>query len=270
MPQQRKYERRGLMMSIAKAFNRLWGDIRTAKILAADSASRRLLTRDFVSYPFLRLVPVSVEPAERTVRLVGNVTLTYRAERGDIWAVRQMWIDEVCRLPVAVAPDVIVDLGANIGMAGVFLAKRYGCSRLIAVEPVAQNEIDAVVFEGVVGDKEGTARFLNSVSSSNGYVDFASSTMTDNSETRVPMTTMDSLLADVSPIETVLVKMDIEGAEQPILQNRPQWLRRISALLLEFHPPLAEEKQLTEIVLASGFVSHPANSELMTYFLRSH
>lgn len=268
-------------MSIATALKRVQGDIRAAKTLAADTESRRILTRDFASYPFLRAVSLSGKPAERTVHLVGNVALTYRAARGDIWALRQMWVDEVCRLPVAISPAVIVDLGANIGMAGVFLAKRYGCSRLIAVEPVsgnvvlarrnyAQNEIDAFVFEGVVGDKAGTARFLNSVDSGNGRVDFANSKTNDNSETLVPMITIDTLLADVPITETILMKMDIEGAEQPILQNRPEWLQRVSALLLEFHPPLANEKQLTEIVLASGFISHPANSELTTFFLHEN
>ncbi len=265
-------------MSLRVVLKRMQCDIRAARTLGADAASRRTLTRDFMSYPFLKATGTLRESAERTVKIQNDITLTYRAERGDIWAVRQMWVDEVCRLPVNLSPTVIVDLGANIGMAGVYLAKRYGCKRLIGVEPVpanaklaarnyAQNGINASVFEGAVGDIEGTARFLTSTGSGNGRVDFQCRAE-KNAATTVPITTMDTLLRDVPTTGAVLMKMDIEGAEQQVLQNRPDWLQRVSALLLEFHPPLANEKQLTEIVLQSGLQRFDANSALTAFFLR--
>ena len=73
------------------------------------------------------------------LRLRGGVTITYRFNKGDIWSVREVWLFECYRPPFEIAIDHVLDLGANIGLTSLWLAKRYGCGRIIAVEPSAAN-----------------------------------------------------------------------------------------------------------------------------------
>src|SRR5437016_3539445 len=87
-------------------------DITGAARLAADTRSLFRLLGDFALYRIMRFVTVPGLNRERRVRLRDGVVITYRLNRGDIWALHQMWVEEVCRLPIDCHPKIIVDLGA--------------------------------------------------------------------------------------------------------------------------------------------------------------
>jgi FkbM family methyltransferase len=252
------------------------GDIKAAKRLAADTHSRQVLQHDLMNYPFMRS---NSAPEMHTVTLKTGVVLSYRAERGDIWAVRQMWIDEVCRLPMNVAPDTIFDLGANIGMAGLWLAKTYGGHNVIAVEPVPanaslarqnllQNGIASEVHEAAVAKQEGTAQFVLAAGSGNGRLSLPDET--EAQTLTVPLITMDSLLETVPADQNLLLKMDIEGAEQQVLEDSPAWLDRMSSMLIEFHPPIADSLMLRDVLAKAGFRMHRVEANLTAFFEQTH
>ena len=48
-------------------------------------------------------------------------------------------MDEAYRLPFAIQPKVIVDLGANIGLTSIYLLRLYKPEILVAVEADADN-----------------------------------------------------------------------------------------------------------------------------------
>ena len=91
---------------------------------------------------------------------------------GDNQGIREVWNDEVYRLPLDQSPKTIVDLGANIGLTSLWYAKRYEPTQIVAVEPVPANarlirrnlEVNGItdittVIEAAVGPESGTARF---------------------------------------------------------------------------------------------------------------
>jgi FkbM family methyltransferase len=256
--------------------------------LSADLRSCLRLAGDFALYRLMRFIPPRAPDRERVVRLRNDIKMTYRLNRGDIWAVRQMWVDEVCRLPIAMQPEVIVDLGANIGIASLWLAKRYGCSRVIAVEPLAanarlarrnleENGISAEVLEAAVGPEDGEATFLEAAdgSSANGRLIADTTQSTAEAGNRkaytVQMVSMETLLQRL-PEETSadLVKMDIEGGEQALLCGDLTWLQRVRALIVEFHPRLVDCEGLAEIVRDAGFRQMAMGTQVETtdFFLR--
>jgi FkbM family methyltransferase len=64
----------------------------------------------------------------------------------------------------------MIDAGANIGFSSVYLACRWGATRIVAVEPdpenaellrrnLAQNGVEAEVIEAAVGAEDGEASF---------------------------------------------------------------------------------------------------------------
>jgi FkbM family methyltransferase len=273
---------------IVRHIRALLRDMAGALRLSADLRSCLRLAGDFALYRLMRFLPSRAPDRERVVRLRNGLKMTYRLNRGDIWAVRQMWIDEVCRLPIEMRPDVIVDLGANIGIASLWLAKRYGCSRVIAVEPLAanarlarrnleENGIAAEVLEAAAGPKDGEATFLESAdgSSANGRLiaDTTPSTAAagDGKAYTVRMVSLETLLQRLPEGTSAdLVKLDIEGGEQPLLCGDLAWLRRVRALIVEFHPRLVDCAGLAELVRGAGFRQMAMGTQVETtdFFIR--
>jgi len=225
--------------------------------LAADPRSFLRYATDIFLCRMLRVVNLPIRDRERSIRLRGGIRLTYRLNKGDLQSLREVWIEEAYRLPVPIESSVIIDLGANIGMTSVWLAKRYGCSRIIAVEPsaanarlvrrnVADNALPAEVVEAAVGPTDGTALFEESRSSNLGHLG------TTGREVR--LVSMDSVLRavpDQSPVD--LVKMDIEGGEQALLDGDLDWLRRVRSLVVEFHPDMVDYPGLIQTLQKAGF-----------------
>src|SRR4051812_36112709 len=196
---------------------------------AADTRAFLRFAVDVLLYRVLRLVRLPSVNSERQIRLRGGVRITYRLNRGDIQPIREAWLDEVYQLPfTAKKSDVLIDLGANIGLTSVWLTKRYGYSTIIAVEPspsnarlaqtnLENNGIAAEVVEAAVGPTDSMVFFEENEEANLGRV---------GSEGRpVPMLAMQSVLRKLPvAISVDLVKLDIEGGEEALLEGKLSWL----------------------------------------------
>ncbi len=218
-------------------------ELRAAAGLAADARSFARLALDCLLYRALKIGAVGQRDRERNVNLRGGVKLTYRLNRGDIQSLREIWYDQIYRLPFRARVETVVDLGANIGFTSVYLAKRYGARRVVAVEPDAsnaglarrnleQNAIDGDVVEAAIGPADGTARFTAGADSNLGRV---------GAEGRaVAMISMNTLCERHGLERIDVLKMDIEGGEQQLLSGQTGWLSRVRSMIAEFHPDVVD------------------------------
>jgi FkbM family methyltransferase len=281
--------------------------------LAADTRSFLRLTTDFLLYHPIKLFRPPGLNRERRIRVRGGVEINYRLNRGDIWALHEVWIQEIYRMPLPQKPAVIVDLGTNIGLTALWLATRYGCSHLIAVEPVhanaaltrrnlERNGIWAEVIVAAVGAEDGTATLLETLSSTNSTVAFTPGERLnhgEHGETRredgkreegkgkstpehlntrtpehlntVPVVSMRTVLKALPEGAKVdLLKMDIEGSEGEVLSGEVEWLHRVNALIVEFHPAHADPRALTVILEQFGLNPTPRDivEEDVVFFTR--
>jgi FkbM family methyltransferase len=239
-----------------------------------DLGSFGRIASDFLLFRLLAVVSLPTINQERTVRLRGDVALTYRLNRGDIQSFREVWLDDSYLLPFSLEPRTLVDLGANIGLTSLWLAKRYHVERVIAVEAspdnarlvrknLEQNGIATEVIAAAVGPRDGTVRFNLHKNSNQGRI--------HPDGTEVPMVSMPTVLARVPNRPVDLLKMDIEGGEQALLDGDLAWLNSISAIIAEFHPLLVDYPGLTSKLESEGFRYIPANSahtNSMDAFLR--
>ena len=62
-----------------------------------------------------------------------------RIPSSDVYTYRAIMLNHDYLFKYARAPRVIVDAGANIGLASVFLASQHPAARIIAIEPEAEN-----------------------------------------------------------------------------------------------------------------------------------
>ena len=190
----------------------------------------------------------------------------YRFNRGDIQGFREVFMDECYLAPEVTRPRTILDLGANVGLASVWLWRRYQPDFLLAVEPdpdnaaVAQhnftaNQIPGQVVQAAAGIKSGTAWLHRQAASNIGTV--------------CPTPNGDAVEANVIAIEDLLdllpggradlVKMDIEGGEGELLAAPCRWLAR-GALLVEFHDEKTPSAPLIAAVEAHGLTHRRINA----------
>lgn len=218
---------------------------------------------DIILYRVMRLAKPPSSNRERTIRLKGGIEIAYRLNRGDIQGIREVWIDEAYRLPFELDIDVVIDLGANIGLTSLFLAGRYGCTTIIAVEPdpsnaaltrrnLVRNGATAEVLQAAAGPEDGVGCFESNEESNLGHL--------SGTGQPVQIISMETLLAMTPDGFADLVKIDIEGGEEALLGGDISWLQRVGSIIVEFHPVQVDYPGLVNRLQQAGFRYVPANS----------
>jgi FkbM family methyltransferase len=247
------------------AFGRLIKEISGARRIASGPRSFSRWATDIIAYRLLRLTRIPGHNRLRTIHLKDGTTLSYRLTRGDLLVLREVWLDEVYRSPgPRVGGGVAVDLGANIGLASVWLAQQAGYRRVVAVEPLPeniallrrnlqQNAVSATVMEGAVGPSNGQGHLEPADEPCSGRV--AASGLP------VTLLSMDAVLGSVGAGENVdLVKIDIEGSEEELFAGELGWLDRVGAMLVEIHPDLVDVDRVVQRIESCGL--QPIDSQI--------
>jgi|SRR5580704_15794758 FkbM family methyltransferase len=247
-------------MTLLNTFAR---DLRASVRLTADMRSCFRLSMDFVLSRLIGLVPGVRSNRVQEVRLCGDIRIRYRLNKGDLHSIREIWFQEAYRLPFDCPSGVLLDLGANIGMASVWLAKRFSFTQVIAVEPdpnnaalVRQNlELNGIpgqVLESAIGPKEGTARFEPCEISNLGRI-------SEDGSVLVPRISVETIIKKFSVESFTLIKIDIEGGEQDLFDGPTEWLARTEAIIIEFHPTV-DHFRIIRVVSSHGLKHIPSHS----------
>ena len=226
-----------------------------------DQGRRRWII-DVLAYRAMSLAPVGrfYKKREakriRVIRTKQGATLYYRTNRGDIQGIREIFIDEIYRLPDHVKVSGLVDFGANIGLATVWLATTYQLEGVIAVEPLEENArilranvrangIACQVIEAAVGTSNGVTFFAETAESNLGHV--------ASEGIEIPLINVLDIVHEL-PFAAPLLKMDIEGGEGELLQAiDSNWVRSFSAIVMEMHPEIVDVGVLVQEITRQGF-----------------
>lgn len=253
----------------------LWNTLHEIRGFARIAEGRRSLVRfglDAIAYRLLQLTPSRTIGRVRTIRIAGGTVLEYRCNRADVLTIREVWLDEIYRLPFDFAPRTVLDLGANIGLSAVWFARTYG-STVLSVEPLAENvalakrnvalnRVSVEVVEAAVGASDRTGRFDPGPGANLGRLADAGRSVGVLS----PATLLDRLG------HVDLVKMDIEGGEAAALAD-PSWLSGCDSLIVEFHPARVDYEHLVDAIVGCGFEFYRHGSVLpktADFFIRPH
>jgi FkbM family methyltransferase len=187
--------------------------------------------------------PVS-SPTGYSIRLDGVRTIYLRRRSGDIFILHEIFTSLCYQIPAALAPQeaaVIVDLGANIGLATLFLASRFPAAKHVCVEPnpgnVALLRMNLAfmgprvhIIEAAAADRNGEAEFNESLWSWGGHlVERGPSTRS------VQCITVDQIMSTCGIEAIDILKVDIEGSEERVFFGQPSWLRKIDCIVIELH-----------------------------------
>jgi len=231
--------------------------------LATDMRSRVRLVVDFTLSRFIEVLPKAMWNRRRQVCLRDDVKLVYRLNKGDLHSIREIWFEEDYWLPFESSSGVLLDLGANIGMASLWLSKKYKFTTVIAVEPdptnaelvrdnLRLNSMNGQVLQAAIGPFEGTGRFKSSQVSNLGRL--------SDEGSLVQVLSVNAVIATFSILRFALIKIDIEGGEESLFDGQTEWLDRTDAMIMELHPDVVDCDRLRRIVSSHGFEYIPAHS----------
>lgn len=250
-------------MRLIKTVTTTIHEVKEAIRLCSNVRSRLQLSADIVLFRLLRISRLPIENRVRQIQLKQFGTISYRLNRGDIQSIREVFMDQVYRLPFDSKAEVLIDLGANIGLTSRWYYETLRPRVIIAVEPNASNAklarenlagLPADVIEAAVGSYNGTGYFAPDRASNLG-------SLTSNADgAEIAVRSMSSVLEGVPCDVETLVKLDIEGGEEDLLTGNLDWLARITGLIVEFHPDQVDYPRLVRILQDEGFDYIPAGS----------
>lgn len=158
-------------------------------------------------------------------------------------------------LPKDPSIRLIIDAGANVGYTAAHFAEAFPQAKVVALEPEESNyqvlRENARQWTNIVPLQKGLwwrkaeVKVSNS-GSENWCFEFEECPPGQGT----PATTIEALLAEYGTGGSVLVKMDVEGAEKKIFAEKPAWPAGIQYLYIEIHDAW---KEVFDVLAASDY-----------------
>jgi len=169
----------------------------------------------------------------------------------DFYGYMQIFLNQEYDFIVNKQPEVIVDAGANIGLASIYLANKYPDAKIIAIEPEQSN------FEIL---KQNTAPYsniiplhaalwhkneeINLVDPGLGKWGFMADTKKSSEGLpsailhTVAGITVDTIIKEFNLEKIDILKIDIEGAEKEVFNDTSSWIESVGSMIVELHDRL--------------------------------
>lgn len=186
--------------------------------------------------------------------------IRFRCNTSDIAVIREVFVDQVYDVDLPSAPRVILDFGANIGLASLYFARKYPDATIHAFEPVRQNYallqsqcalngLDNVQGHAFgLGDRD--QQITLSMDKGGLYGGLHQTAPGDRSGNSfdVPIRDVRAVLAGLGITSIDLLKIDVEGAEYEILRALEDRMATIRCLVGDFHAVDGDADRLWSLV----------------------
>lgn len=162
----------------------------------------------------------------------------------------QIFIREEVDFNIKVTNGIIIDCGANIGLATLYFKKRFPMSKIYALEPESSNfellkrnterHNDVVPIHAAVWDKDGKVGVIDTGGGKASFITQNSDDHKGELIEEIRAMTMDSIINEIHSDKRIdLLKIDIEGSEFEIFKElNIFWIERIENLAIEIHENL--------------------------------
>ena len=192
---------------------------------ASNSTLLLSIRRQDVKYPFFLRIPSS-----------------------DVHTYQQIFLDREYEFVVEAQPKVIVDAGANIGLASIYFANRYPRARIVAIEPEETNfkllKKNVAPYKTVIPGQYALWNHngeINLIDPGRGKWGFmtdentSSATSLYNHRHTVKAITVDRIIEEYELEKIDIFKIDIEGAEKEVFIDTSPWIEKVDAMIVELH-----------------------------------
>ncbi|HET6674484.1 MAG TPA: FkbM family methyltransferase [Nitrospiraceae bacterium] len=147
---------------------------------------------------------------------------------------------EIVELYRSMRTPLIVDLGANIGLASLYFQKSWPRATVVAVEPDAdnfrmlcRNAPEVTPIHAAIASERGRATIVNPDSAAWGYQTRLAH------EGAIEAITVADILERHPACQPFICKIDIEGAEKELFSKNTDWLAAFPVVIIELHDWMA-------------------------------
>lgn len=179
----------------------------------------------------------------RSLQLKGfRNPIRLRNVRADVQLFKQIFIAEEYKFISPIAPEYIIDAGANIGLSAIYFSKMFPKAKIIAVEVESENY--SLLVENVRGYAEietinagiwpNTVK-LEVIDTGKGPTGFMVREATDGAVDVFDAISITELMKRYSMPHIDLLKIDIEGAEKELLEQNTDWISKTKLIIIELH-----------------------------------
>jgi FkbM family methyltransferase len=164
----------------------------------------------------------------------------------ELEVLREIFVGGEYELEGDLEPKVILDVGSNVGFSALYFHERFPSARIIAVEPEphaysrlrrnTERLSRLQLVNAAVSDHDGEVTLYC------GSASWAASTVPRPSRTQqvsVRAVTLDALAGQLGLDRIDVLKLDIEGAEIPVLTST-SLLDRVGTIVFEYHREYAD------------------------------
>lgn len=151
---------------------------------------------------------------------------------------------------------LILDLGANIGIASVFLAQKYPDARVFGIEADEANAKRATsntsksqhieIIHSAIAPEDGQIPIFDPGLGNNAYRTFGSE---KEFLRHIPAVSIDTLLENHSDLVPFFLKVDIEGFESSLFEQNVDWIDRFKVIAIETHDWMLPGKAISSNLL---------------------
>ena len=183
-----------------------------------------------------------------------------RKGTADIGTYMQIFLEKEYEFKAMCHPKVIIDAGANIGLASIFFVNKYPDVKIIAIEPEKSNfdmlkknvepYSNIIPVQSALWNRNEDINLFDLGLGSDGFVtqkkDEENKTLRgtlshligedEASELyQVPGITVNKIMEDYGCSEVDILKIDIEGAEKEVFEDTSAWIGNINSVVVELH-----------------------------------
>lgn len=171
-----------------------------------------------------------------------------RFPASDIPTYEQVFMTYEYDFKVDAPPAVILDAGANIGLASVLFANKYPDAKIIAVEPEQNNfEIllknvapypNITAMRGALWHRNTEIDIFNPGRGDWGFVtkeDDKTDAEDASTGQKVRAMTVDKIIEEFGLGRINILKIDIEGAEREVFSDTASWIDDVDSVIVELH-----------------------------------
>jgi FkbM family methyltransferase len=189
---------------------------------------------------FVRYLAGNTSPIQIQVRGVG---MGLRPGSTDLATLQKIFGEQEYAIPIACAPQVIIDGGANVGYSSLYFAHRYPQAKIIAVEPHPENFLlltDNVKLRSQIIPLQAAVWYddvpIGLWDPEEGHWGFrVSEERTQGGELEIQGRSIDSIMRQHGVDRVDILKLDIEGSEKEVFEHADAWIDDIGIIVAELH-----------------------------------
>ncbi len=198
-----------------------------------------------------------------------KLNILLRNDRYDTQIFTQIFMRQELNIPFEKAPEIIIDGGANIGLATLYFKNKYPNAKIIAIEPEPSNfellvkntkdYADVVCLNNGIWNKSCRLQIIDN---GDGNASFLTKELPGNEtpENAINAITITDIMNQFNIRKLDLLKLDIEGSERDVFkENYDEWLNKTQDIIVEIHPHIHSDAGATILeALGNNFIKKTA------------